>query len=340
MFDRNQFEPIDYQDAINSPLLYPAALYCEASGSSEILKYDIEFSYMSALALSNMLPVGERKVLVGECAANFVHNCLESGKSYFAVLKVVLAHTTSSNHQSIPFLSYRSKKTTKYSNMYSSLKTTSNCYLTYCKKCSEQCNQYISKPQSKIPRICQHNEKDRDFISTLLWEDLIFAIETFGYAVKKVFEVHYWPNSTNVTLLTKCANNFIELRRKLKADGLKFQAQAIKAIALGGWGRFAMNPKYKGANNTSITNSNFQLQSKICQKKIKCFDILTSSQNQESYAIFTENNRRSDLDSVYLKREGCMALLFAHTTNSVRREVFKKTLAIIFSSNLDLVRYK
>ena len=339
LFTRDHYEPIDYQHAINSPLIFPASLFCESKGTSEILKFDIQFSYMSALYNSTSLPVGERHILVGDDAHNFVVHALEKGQSCFSVVKVILSHSKDTYDSMIPFLSYCAKKSNKFSTMYSSPKQTSNAFLTFCKKCSDESQKYIENRHAKVPRICKHKEKQRTFISTLLWEDLIFAMGTCGYKLNTVFEVHYWPKSTGINLLKDCAKMFIDMRRMFKQKGLRFEGQILKAIALSGWGRFAINPKHKTINNNAILNSNFDLQSKISQKKIHSFEILKSCKNQKSFALAQNKYTRSDFDSGYLKRQGCFALLFASTSNCVRREIFKQTISIIFSSNLDLVRY-
>jgi hypothetical protein len=331
MYQRHDFSPLNYQDAILSGIIHPASFYCQTSGDSSISKFDLDFAYMYAI-LKTRFPNGNRIVYVGHDAETWLEQILHTTNdtTNCACVKLTMQHD--GKNLIVPIFPYTHTSNSKKA--FSNINKNKMSFLTTCR----QCIIYASSLNRKKPIIkCNHSKIQRMFTVTCLLEDVTLALDN-GYTIVKVFECHVFSNVTKCEGFINLAQTYISLRSQTKYDNDKFGSDLIKSLALQGLGRFAMNYKNIEFSNQLIIESYSKLKFLIDDKELVSYDLIQSINDKHLVCVGTKKIKRFDNVKNFLHRNGVNPLIFACVNNEIRRKIFNDAKMVFTCSNLDLIR--
>ena len=180
-------EPLNYNKAILGQLIYPASTYCESKKGSTIFKLDLNFSYISALASSDIkLPYGRRNILVNSAAERWLNNYLQSNiQKEFFVVKLSLLYKDP-KPEYLPFFNCQEFRMANKNKIFTNLDNNRAGLLSFCQKCSDNYINIGLKKDKFKNKFCTHySDKSRMITVTCLDQDLMLALES-GYSIKKV----------------------------------------------------------------------------------------------------------------------------------------------------------
>ncbi len=334
-YNKNVYEPISYQNCIQTQLIYSSLLYAETNNvNSDIIRLDINSAYMSSLQAQNIrFPSGERRLVYGCDAQSWFDELTTVGSnrdSTFAAVKAEIYHPIGIK---LPFFSIMPQNCCKLKFM-----TNINIQKTYFNSDCQACVNYLcSSKRKKSPSyVCKHTIHQRKFIKECLLEDVEYA-QTLGYHIN-ILQAHIWESapknnglvSFSKTLLDLTSNEFL-----IEHVPLKFLKYVKKRLCLSVLGKYATNID-RLANFTELkVKSKLELSYLIKQKRIVSYDFKKNKTEVICIAKIALSQEEKDKMA---KRASINPLIFASSANLIHRRLHTDALKVLAFPHIHLVR--
>ena len=291
-FSPNLFSRLNFQDAILPNMSIPISSYCKHDGKTFLTrKYDQNCAHLQQILKDPYWPVGDPIFLTGSAAQKMWVQNIYNGK-YLAFMKCLVTPPDHGFCSTIPFLPIPDLKG---GSMHS-----------LCRKCV----------QNNYNKSCDHTREERQFITTALSLDFIYA-QDLGYKVV-CLNMYYWPTSSKFENLTKNAEFLFKAIQTNKDNPLV--KRVLKGIYQKGLGRFALRIDSEGCVE-QVTSSQ-KLYLSILTKKCKSFDVYGKCVLMERH---DENfNFSNHLDQCVKAK--LWPFIFAFCSNSTRIDTHKKAI--------------
>ena len=144
------------------------------------------------------MPIGRLNRLVGNEAESFIKENLKKSRKdqYFCISRgFVCPDIKNDISRKLPFLSFENDGISN---------------LTLCKMCSSK----------KNTSICNHDKKERQFLSTLLFEDIYYIVNDLNYEFSPQI-VYFWEKKEHLLQFSQFSTKLMSLR---KSTQFKFES--------------------------------------------------------------------------------------------------------------------